>query len=116
MSKVILTHLDPKQILHPDDQSQLAWIRNHKGFETLLNKSVVKYQEMFSNVESYRNAMIILNQDLVDLSNGLYDHEYKCDKDKIISRVKKELKMKDSTHMSDRVTNLFKDVTEPNLA
>ena len=50
MSKVILTHLDPKQILHPDDQSQLAWIRNHKGFETLLNKSVVKYQEMFSNV------------------------------------------------------------------
>lgn len=84
--------------------------------ELLSNMDGVFSDEMFSNVESYRNAMIILNQDLVDLSNGLYDHEYKCDKDKIILRVKKELKMKDSTHMSDRVANLFKDVTEPNLA
>ena len=73
MSKVILTHLDPKQILHPDDQSQLAWIRNHKGFETLLNKSVVKYQEMFSNVEYTGNGFEINENSLPQLHCQLVD-------------------------------------------
>lgn len=84
--------------------------------EMISNMEGVFSDELFTTVESYRVAMEALNSDLVQLSYNCAEHEVKCDKDRLVSRVKKELHLKDSTHVSERVANLFKDYTKPNLA
>lgn len=84
--------------------------------EMISNMEGVFSDEFFSTVESYRVAMEALNSDLVQLSYNTKEHEIQCDKDRMISRVKKELHLKDSTHVSDRVANLFKDCKKPTLA
>ena len=84
--------------------------------EMISNMEGVFSDELFSTVESYRAAMEALNSDLVQLSYNTKEHEIQCDKDRMISRVKKELHLKDSTHVSDRVANLFKDCKKPTLA
>lgn len=50
MSRVILSHLDPMKVLHPKDVSGISALRRFESFEKFLNATVVKYDEVVSNV------------------------------------------------------------------
>lgn len=50
MNRAILSHLDPKKVLHPKDISGIAAVRKHKNIERFLNATIVKFDEVVSNV------------------------------------------------------------------
>ena len=73
MSRITLSHMQPSCVMHPDDVSRLSWIRNRKGFETVLKKSIVRYQEAVAGVTYTGNGYEINAQSVPHLYAQLHD-------------------------------------------
>ena len=65
--------MQPSSVMHPDDVSRLSWIRSRKGFETVLKKSVVRYQEAVAGVTYTGNGYEINAQSVPHLYAQLQD-------------------------------------------
>lgn len=74
MTRKPLSHMNPFDVMHPEDVSRLTWVRNRKGIETLLKKTVVKYQEVVTGVTYSGNGYEINAQSSPKLYSQLQEN------------------------------------------
>lgn len=62
MQRVVLSNIDYQKVLHPKDASGIAWVKKVPHFEDLLNKSVVRFEEVYSDVIYTGNGFEITSE------------------------------------------------------
>lgn len=50
MPRIVLSNIDYQKVLHPKDASGIAWFKKVPHIEDFLNKSVVRFEEVYSDV------------------------------------------------------------------
>ena len=62
MQRIVLSKIDYRNVLHPKDASGIAWVKKVPHFEDLLNKSVVRFEELYSDVVYTGNGFEITSE------------------------------------------------------
>ena len=74
MCKAILNSFDPQIVAHPDDLSGISRLRKIPGFEKFLKVSIVKFQELISNVVYTGNGFEINDKTYKEISDCLLEN------------------------------------------
>ena len=69
MNRIVLTSLNPENIIHPDDQAVISRMNKIPGFKAFLKHTVVKFSESLSDVTYMGNGYVITSKSNPQLYN-----------------------------------------------